>query len=161
MLIPANWTHTLHFLPHNISSGALVRWLLACNESFNAVFILYLNFCCFVVNSTQQVSVEPLPRGSMTLYQVAAVAGHPQPGDAWGCGCGAFVLTFGEQVDGTMVDGDSEWREIEMEMWGCLRFTVGMTGVSSPHLPVAATEIRKPSKVLCYTHLNGSCIDEP
>lgn len=48
-----------------------------------------------------------------------------------------------------------------MEMWGCLRCTVGMTGVSTPHLPVAATEIRKPSNVLCYTHLNGSCIDEP
>ena len=48
-----------------------------------------------------------------------------------------------------------------MEMRGCLRCTVGMTGVSSPHLPVAATEIRKPSNVLCYTHLNGSCIDEP
>lgn len=68
-----------------------------------------------------------------------------------------FVLTFGEQVDDTMVDGDRGCRPIEMEMRGCLRFTAGMTGVSSAHLPVAAEEIRKPSDVLCYTLLNGSC----
>lgn len=64
-------------------------------------------------------------------------------------------------MDGTMVDGDGGEREIEMEMWSCLRCTAGMTEVSSPHLPVAAAEIRKPSNVLCYTHLNGSCMDEP
>lgn len=128
-------------------------WVLAYKEFINAIF--FLSICCIVVNSTQQVSVEPLPRGSMTLYQ----AGHLHPGDEHGCGCGAFVLTFGEQVDDTMVDGAGDCRE--MEMWGCLRFTVGMTGVSSPHLPVAATKIRKPSNVLCYTHLNGSRIDEP
>lgn len=57
--------------------------------------------------------------------------------------------------------GASNHQEIEIEMWGCLRCTVGMTGVSSPHLPVAAPKIRKPSNVLCYMHLNGSCIDEP
>lgn len=65
-------------------------------------------------------------------------------------------------MDDTAVAGDSAGgREIEMEMWGCLRFTVGMTGVSSPHLPVAAAEIRKPSNVLGYTRLNGSCMEEP
>lgn len=57
--------------------------------------------------------------------------------------------------------GPSKQRKIEMEMWCCLRCTVGMTGVSSPHLPVAVPEIRKPSNVFCYTHLNGSCIYEP
>lgn len=111
-------------------------------------------------HSTQQVIVEPLPRDSMT-YQTAAEQVTPTLGMRGGCCCGAFVLTFGEQVGNTMVDGDSEEREIEMEMLGCLRCTVGMTGVSSPHLQVAAPEIRKPSNVLCYTHLNGSCIDEP
>lgn len=107
--------------------------------------------CC----GNYTVGQEPLPRGSMTLYQVAAKQVSPTPGTRGDAT--VFVLTFGEQVDDTMVDGGSGCRQIEMEMWSCLRFTVGMTGVSSPHLPVAATEIRKPSDVLCYTLLNGSC----
>lgn len=91
----------------------------------------------------------------MTLYQVAAEQVSTTPGTRGNAA--VFVLTFGEQVEDTAVDGDGGCRQIEMEMWGCLRFTVGMTGVSSAHLLVAATQIRKPSDVLCYTHLNGSC----
>lgn len=61
--------------------------------------------------AAQQAAVEPSPPGgSATSYRLAQVTATPPPplwggGDPWGCGCGAFFLTFGEQVEDTMADG--------------------------------------------------------
>lgn len=49
-----------------------------------------------------------LAQGQRDIISSGGRAGHPHPGDVRGCGCAAFILTFGEQVDDTMVDGDSD-----------------------------------------------------
>lgn len=168
---PWNWFESTKrikwiFLCHIFSSFwdfiiCIYSNFLTCIKTCNAVNLLYLGLCwCVVVfisllHSPHQVSVEPLPRDSMTLYEAAEEQVIPTLGM---CGDAAVehLSWHLESRWTTQWWGGSKQREIEMEMWGCFRCTVGMTGVSSPHLPVAGPEIRKPSNVLCYTHLNGS-----
>lgn len=118
-------------------------------------YTAYPNFPCPAV--TRHCRSGTLAQRLDDIIPSGGSAGRPPTTPGTRGDAAVFVLTFGEQVDDTMVDRDRGCEPIEMEMWGCLRFTVGMTGVSSAHLTVAAAEIRKPSDVLRYTHLNGSC----
>lgn len=118
-------------------------------------YIAYPNLRCAMV--TLHCRSGTLAQRYHDIIPSGGSAGHHPPTPGMRGDAAVFVLTFGEQVDDTMVDGDRGCGPIEMEMWGCLRFTVGMTGVNLAHLLVAAAEIRKPSDVLPCTHLNGSC----
>lgn len=84
------WTkliHTLQFLPCYFSSHQYVLFQFNFRTGITEMHnMLHLDrYCCVIaiyqsVQSTQQVSVESLPRDSMTLYQVAAEQVSPTLG---------------------------------------------------------------------------------
>lgn len=74
--------------------------------SISIVVWSHTSACCCTLHAAGQRGT--LAQGQHDIISSGGGAGHPHPGDVRGCGCAAFILTFGEQVDDTMVDGDSD-----------------------------------------------------